>query len=335
MSDSKKLPKAKYSADIDLNGFTLSCAVLENGTRVFAERSLATAFGIKGGGAFWEKKRNSKDNSAFLPEYLSANYLKPFISNELVEKLEGAFSYISKSNAESRGVDATVLADICDVFVQAKNSGLKNENLKLAADAAYKMIKGFAKVGIIALIDEATGYQYDREKDELQTILKLYIAPELLPWQKKFPDEFYKEIFRLNGWDYTVKGIKQRPGVIGTWTKKLVYQQLPKGVLQELIEKTPKNVAGKLIKKLHQSLTEDIGNPHLEKQLVSVITLMNISRNWKEFLRYFNKKFGQQELEFEELEAIEPTKLIKKEKSNLATFDQQLKGLLNVPPPKK
>nr|WP_255489844.1 P63C domain-containing protein [Dysgonomonas sp. 25] len=38
-----------------------------------------------------------------------------------------------------------------------------------------------------------------------------------------FPDTFYYEIFRLKGWDYTVSGIKKRPGVIGTWTKELIY----------------------------------------------------------------------------------------------------------------
>lgn len=67
----------------------------------------------------------------------------------------------------------------------------------------------FARVGITALVDEATGYQYDREKNELQKILKAYIAEDLLPWQKRFPDIYYKELFRLNGWDFTVNGIKK------------------------------------------------------------------------------------------------------------------------------
>jgi hypothetical protein len=81
------LPKAKYPGEVDLNGFKISCAVLEDGTRVFSERSLANAFGIKGSGAYWQKK---KKTGAFLPEYLSAKYLKPFISNELVNKFTGA-----------------------------------------------------------------------------------------------------------------------------------------------------------------------------------------------------------------------------------------------------
>ena len=70
-------------------------------------------------------------------------------------------------------------------------------------------MRAFARVGITALVDEATGYQYEREHDELQKILKAYISEELLPWQKRFPDIFYKELFRLNGWNYTVNGIKK------------------------------------------------------------------------------------------------------------------------------
>ena len=96
------------------------------------------------------------------------------------------------------------------MFIDALEAGkLKTSQIHIAEQSKI-LVRGFATVGIIALVDEATGYQYKREKDELQKILKAYIiAEELLPWQKRFPDEFYKEIFRLNGWDYTVKGIVQ------------------------------------------------------------------------------------------------------------------------------
>lgn len=87
----KKL-KATHQVELTLNGFELSCAVLddENRTRVFSERTIATAFGIKGGGSYWKRK---KEGSAVLPEYLSASYLKPFISNELLEKFDSALIY--------------------------------------------------------------------------------------------------------------------------------------------------------------------------------------------------------------------------------------------------
>lgn len=333
---SEKLLKATHQGQLDLNGVIISCAVLSDGTRVISERSLANALGIRGGGAYWEKRKAAKNSKELMPEYLSTNNIQQFIGEALKVKLLKSISYAPKTGnigeKSATGFPAEILPEICDVWIKANASGKLTESQKTVASNAYRLLKGFATVGIIALVDEVTGYQYDRERDELQKILKAYISADLLPWQKRFPDEFYKEIFRLKGWDYTVNGIKQRPGVIGTWTKNLIYRQLPKGVLQELIDKTPKTSTGKLAKRLHQSLTADIGNPHLEKQLVSVITLMNISKDWREFIKYFNKKFGQQELDFGEDDPItpEPKPTIPK-----TGFDKQLKGLLNTPPPKK
>jgi len=247
--------------------------------------------------------------------------------------------YIDKKGRIQEGYDATILPLVSDLYLKAREAGvIKLPSQQETAKKAEILVRSLAKLGITALIDEATGYQYEREKDELQKILKAYISEELLQWQKRFPDEFYKEIFRLNGWgELTVSGINahQRQGVIGTWTKKLIYQQLPKGVLQELINKTPKTADGKLAKKLHQSLTPELGHPHLEKQLVSVITLMNISNDWKEFLKYFNKKFGQQELDFQNSETQQKLIEPKKKQLPITDFNANLKGLLAVPPPKK
>jgi hypothetical protein len=164
------------------------------------------------------------------------------------------------------------------------------------------LVRGFATIGIIALIDEATGYQYDRNRDELQVILKAYISEELLKWQKRFPDSFYIEMFRLRGWDYNIKNIKKRPGVIGIWTNNLIYDRLPTGVLAELKRRTPKDEKGHRKHRYHQLLTEDVGNPHLSNQITAVVTLMRASSNWRSFERLFARAFGQQEIDFKEFE---------------------------------
>ena len=158
-------------------------------------------------------------------------------------------------------------------------------------------------MGIIALVDEATGYQYDRERDELQKILRAYISEELLPWQKRFPDVFYRELFRLNGWDFTIKDIRKRPGIIGKWTNKIIYEQLPTGVLDELKNKTPKSEGGNYIARFHQSLTTDVGEPNLEKQINKVITLFQVSDNmaqfWSNFQKMIDRQSGQLQIPFE------------------------------------
>lgn len=331
MMAKNEMLKAIHQGEIELNGFSISCAVLEDGTRVLVNRSLANAFGIKGGGAYWQKKK-SDEKGALLPEYLSAKYLQKYIPDELYLKLSESIPYKNKAGVETDGIKADLLPDICDIYVKAGEKGAF-KNAPEIADNAYKIILGFSKVGIIALVDEATGYQYEREKDELQKILKAYITPELLPWQKTFPDIFYKEIYRLNGWDFTVESIRKRPGVVGKWTNKIVYDQLPKGVLSELKKNTPKSKAGNYTARFFQSLTEDIGNPHLQNQLSSVIAVMQISDNWKHFIQNFNKlvdrRKGQLELNFEE---FEPSKQIEEP---MPRFDLLLSGLLNTPTPSK
>ena len=162
------------------------------------------------------------------------------------------------------------------------------------------LVRSLSKIGIVALVDEATGYQDIRNKDELQKLLALYVRKEFLPWTKKFPDTFYEEMFRLKGWTYNPIGGKKSQ-LVGKITNQLIYDKLPKGVLAELKRITPKSEAGNYTKKFHQSLTEDIGNPHLQNHLASVTTLMKVSPNWGNFNRLFVRAFGgQQELEFPE-----------------------------------
>lgn len=292
--------KASYQGVLNLNGFDLSCAVLddENRTRVFSERTIANAFGIKGSGQYWKKK---KEETIILPEYLSATYLAPYISETLIKCFEESKVYVTLNNQKARGVDVKVLPEICDVYIQASKD-VNQENVQAAARIAYTIMKGFATVGIVALVDEATGYQHDREQDTLQQILKAYIAEELLPWQKRFPDIYYKELFRLNGWDYTINGIKRRPSVIGKWTNSLIYEQLPQGVLAELKKRTPKSESGNYMARLHQSLSIDVGEPSLNNQITQIITLFQLSDNmqhmWMQFEKLKERQHGQLELPF-------------------------------------
>lgn len=100
----KKNLKATHQGDLNLNGFTISSAVLDNGQRVLVNRSLASAFGIKGSGNYWAKKKSQK--GAMLPEYLSARYLQPYISEDLNSKLLKSVPYENKQGVETDGVPA-------------------------------------------------------------------------------------------------------------------------------------------------------------------------------------------------------------------------------------
>ncbi|WP_303013840.1 P63C domain-containing protein [uncultured Bacteroides sp.] len=289
----------KYDGELNLNGLKISCYVLQDGRRILSTSGMQKALAIVND----EKERSS----GRLAEILSSKNVSACISNEnLSAKISPILCY--RGAQKIAGYEASVLPEICEIMLKVRDYAVTN-NIELGSRQKAVIvqsdiiIRALARVGIIALVDEATGYQYDREKDELQKILKAYISEELLPWQKRFPDVFYKELFRLNGWDFTVNGIKKRPGIIGKWTNMFIYEELPNGVLDELKKKTPKSESGNRTSRYHQLLTLDIGEPNLEKQINKVITLFQVSDNMKQFCDNFKKmkmrQIGQMELPFE------------------------------------
>lgn len=198
-----KILKAKYGSDktpLHLGELEIPCYVLEDGTRVFSGRGIQKAIGYDNKSGQWMSSFCKMEG---ISSYLCAgdNSISERLSNPVKFKRNDA----GGSQSTTNGYEVTLLVDICSAIIDANRAGVFNdETIVRNADI---IIRSVAKVGIIALVDEATGYQYERENDELQKILKAYISEELLPWQKRFPDIFYKELFRLNGWDFTVKGI--------------------------------------------------------------------------------------------------------------------------------
>jgi hypothetical protein len=221
-----------------------------------------------------------------LVKFTSTKSINPVVSDELAEVINGPIKFRTPKGAVAHGYEATILADVCEAVLEARKSSILNPQHSHIAERCELLVRGFARVGIIALVDEATGYQYDRDRQALHKILEAYIAPELLPWTKRFPDNYYENLFRLMDWQYTPISIK-RPALVGRLTNKPIYEQLPSGVLEELIHKNPKNEKGRRKHKLFQFLTDNIGSPHLEKQIVKVVTLMQISRNWRAFKTFF------------------------------------------------
>jgi hypothetical protein len=218
---------------------------------------------------------------------LAAKNLEPFISEELRRSWT---PILFKSNGggyqgnKALGYPAELLPEVCDVFLAAREAGALLPSQEHMAKKCEILVRAFAKVGIIALVDEATGYQEVRDRLALQKILEMYIAKELLPWTKQFPDEFYKELFRLKEWQYSPPSVK-RPSVVGYLTNDIVYDRLAPGILAELKKIIPKDEKGRRKHKFHQRLTENVGHPKLAEHLSNVITLMKASASWNGFYR--------------------------------------------------
>ncbi len=283
------MKKAIHQGILSIGDIQIPCFVLEDGTRVISGRGMTKAIGMKGRGQGVQR----------IPSHKT---IKPFINNELEVAIKNPINFLgvgSRRKNPTAGYEATILHDLCQVVLKARDEdALKTEQEKRYAQYCDILIRAFAKVGIVALVDEATGYQYIRDRDELNRILEVYIAEELLPWTKRFPDEFYKQLFKLRNWQYSPLSIK-RPQYVGKLTNQLIYEKLPPGVLDELRKKNPVTPKGFRKHRHHQFLTEDIGNPHLERHIASVTTLMRAAPNWRNFERLFQRAFpsGHEQLE--------------------------------------
>ncbi|MEN8392375.1 P63C domain-containing protein [Acinetobacter indicus] len=279
------LPKASYTGELKLGNISVPCHVLDGEVRVISGRGLQNSLGF------------SKDSSGLALQSVVHSKLRQFMTQETIDKLETPIQFVrvgsGGSQPETNGYDATILIDICDAFMQANRvENLLTDIQKNYAIQAEIIIRSVAKVGIIALVDEATGYQAAREKNALAKILESFVAKELQPWLKTFPDEYYKQIFRLYGLEYPPKKNNFRPGFIGRLTNEVVYERLAPELLPEL-----KKEANKLNKKarLHQFLTSDIGHPKLREHLASLVTLMKLSsspEDFKQKVDMIHPKFG-------------------------------------------
>jgi hypothetical protein len=295
-----KILKATHGSEktpLKIGSLEIACYVLEDGTRVLSQRGVNKALGVTEGGG------NSR--ALKTPRFLSQAPLKAFVGADLTARISEPIRYRPPHGGNALGIPASVLPDICKVWVQARDAGtLKTDRQRATAAKAEILLGGLQHVGIIALVDEATGYQSVRKRDELHKILEAYVSKEFLPWTKRFPEIFYEEMFRLNGWQYNPVSTK-RPQKVGEYTENWIYKRLPDGVLEEIRKRNPKTEKGYRKHKHHQFLTGDIGNPHLERHLASVTTLMKVSPNRRKFLSLLNRAFPMPGQQYELIEDLD------------------------------
>lgn len=217
--------KATHTGILPIGELQLPCAVLDDGTRVLSQRGMSRAFG-RGRGGWAYSRRQQSDNGIFLPPFISGTTIEPFISPSLRLALAQPIVYRGRDGGTAHGVAATLLVEICDVWLKARNAGALHPSQEHIAARAEVLIRGLAGVAIIALVDDATGYTSIRDREELHRILEAYVNKELLPWSKTFPDEYYEQLFRLRGWVYSPPSVK-RPHMVGKLTHDLIYKKTP------------------------------------------------------------------------------------------------------------
>jgi hypothetical protein len=276
---SDEIQQATHGSDdhpLRIGDIELPCYVLEDETRVLSQRGVV----LGGLGITYGSRVGGADR---LTAFLQGKGISPFVSKELLALSENPIKFRhSGGGGIAYGYPATILADICDAVLAARKAGHLQKQQEHIADRCEILVRGFARVGIIALVDEATGYQRDRAKDNLARILDAFIAKELQPWLRTFPADFYEEMFRLRGLEYP-NGTVQRPRYFGMLTNDIVYARLAPGVLEELKRVTPKTESGRRKGKYFQWLTSNIGYPKLREHLGSVVAIMKLSKDWQNF----------------------------------------------------
>jgi hypothetical protein len=281
-------PKEMYSGTIQIGESVLQCGVLDNNIRVFSTRGVTRAMGGRQTGT-----RGAKDGAPQLPPFLASDSIKPNISPQLMARLLTPLQYRPKHGGRTAfGYEATLLPEICELILDSNDKNPFRPNQRHLVETANMLVRGFARVGIIALVDEATGFQDERTKDELARLLAVYVQEVFRPYVSKFPNEFFKELYRVYGWSYQ-PGNTQSPRYVGKFINKYIYKALPPNVLPKLQELNPINDKGQRPRKHFQHLTGIVGEPHVDKQLAVVTTLLKLSNKPSEFDEIYQRALGK------------------------------------------
>lgn len=253
----------------------IPCYVLDDERRVITASGMQSALTMSASGG-----------SPRLVAFALSIADNPSMGKDLSSRLESPIEFVLPKGGTANGYEATLLADLCDAILEARRNGRITARYERIARAAEVLVRGFAVVGVIALIDEATGYEKVRRRMQLAEILDKYLSDKLNPWTKTFPDDYYVELFRLKGWDFAaLRPGDGKPAEVGAITREVVYRRLHPGIVEELERNNPQIVPGRRLYKHHQWLSQEIGHPALREHLAKVVTTMQLSDDWLAFQR--------------------------------------------------
>lgn len=269
-------PFAKWKGRIDLVGEQLDCYVLDTGQRVIALRATVKAI--------------ASADSGDLAKFIGVSALNPFINKDLVLAELIEFS-IPGTQLKGLGLTTEHFELICRGYVQALYQGAQlTERQREIAIKCAVLTSGLTRTGLDALVDEATGYQYERAEDALQVKLRAFIAEELRAWEKTFPDELWEEFGRLTNW---ATPLQSRPKWWGKLVIELIYDTLDPDVAEYLKNnKPPPDV------RWHQQLSEDIGTRQLVSRCYEIIGMAKTCQNIRELRQKVSEHYGHKPVQF-------------------------------------
>ena len=276
---------------LKIGDIEIPCYVLEDETRVLSQRGLQAGIGLSSGGS-------KQVGAPRMAEFVRVLERKGIDTNNLAARLASPIKFQPPGGGRTAyGYEATLLADVCDAVANARAAGILQKQQKHIAEQCDVLMRGFARIGIIGLIDEATGYQEIRARNALAKILEKFLAENLQPWTMTFPLDFYRQIFRLRNWPWHYLGTDTKPkkprtpGIVAHYTNDLVYERLAPGIFDALQRRNPMLAAGRRPTHHHRWFTRDIGHPKLKEHVIGVIALMKGATSWPDFYRRLQRAF--------------------------------------------
>ena len=278
----KDLPRAIAEGTLRIGDLDLPCAVLDDkeNTRVLSQNGFLKAIGrhpFASGGT-----GSAIDDT---PPFLRAKNLKPFISGDL-ERSSTPLIYLTRNPTAGvggigYGYRGTLLPSVCWVYQDAMLAGKLLPSQLHIGKSARTFLKALTNYAIDDLIDRATGFDDIRKREAILRILEKQVSKDRLPYLKMFDTDFYRMVFRLNGWPFDPEK-SARPSVLGHWTNN-IYDRLAPGIRQALHIKVKRNEKGRPTKKMTQYLTPEEGKKRLLQVLEGVGAIGRISIDKHDF----------------------------------------------------
>lgn len=227
--------------------------------------------------------------SGNLQRYLDRN---PLASESLLAESPVEFEVVLDNGARkgALGREVTVLIEICDKFLEARDKNLLKAAQMPVAVQAEIIMRSCAKVGIIALVDEATGFEKVKKRNDLQLKIQAFIADEIQEWARMFPEEFWFELARLEGVRYSPGS---RPLRWGKYVMMFVYDAIDPEIGKELRKRNPNP---RFLSNHHQWFKQ-FGRQRVDVQVQSVLTIMKLCHDMTDFKAKFAHVFKKSPLQ--------------------------------------
>jgi hypothetical protein len=289
IEDPNYIPDTLCEGEMEIGTVKIECYVLDNFKRVISKRGMAKALGMKSeGGNVFMKAMGRKGLGSVMDDKLRSQLDNPLIFKPLTSDL-------------GHGYDATILIDICDAIIEAAKTDKLGPNQDALALQAEIIIRASAKLGIVALVDDATGFIADKRRQRYLELFKEFIREEVQEYEGEFPDQLFDVMYKIYGLPRRADA-KNHPRFFSKFIRKYIYQPLASSngaILEMLDEKNPVVYAsGGRRYKMFQFLSDVVGLPALRAHLWQVIGIGNSVKNKAQFERSFSIAFPGPQLEF-------------------------------------